>query len=112
MAFVVAPLLHNSEPVNAPAVSTDWLLQLLTTEIVGAVGLAFTVNRDVVEFTVPPEFVQTARYLLLLSPITAVNVYVPAVAPAILLHVVPSGLLCHCTVGAGAPLAAETTLTL
>ena len=38
---VVAPLLHSNEPVNEPAVSTE-LLQLLTTDTVGAVTLEFT----------------------------------------------------------------------
>ena len=34
----VAPLLHNKEPVNAPAVNTE-LPQLLTTDTVGADGV-------------------------------------------------------------------------
>ena len=40
MEEVVAPLLHNSVPVNEPAVRTE-LLQLLTTETVGAVTVEF-----------------------------------------------------------------------
>ena len=35
---VVAPLLHNNDPVNAPAVNTE-LPQLLTTPTVGAGGI-------------------------------------------------------------------------
>jgi len=35
---VVAPVLHNNEPVNEPAVNTE-LLQLLVTDTVGAVTL-------------------------------------------------------------------------
>ena len=36
----VAPLLHNKEPVNDPAVNTE-LPQLLTTDTVGADGVVF-----------------------------------------------------------------------
>ena len=36
----VAPLLHNSEPVNDPAVNTE-LPQSLTTDTVGADGVVF-----------------------------------------------------------------------
>ena len=36
----VAPLLHNNEPVNDPAVNTE-LPQLLTTDTVGANGVVF-----------------------------------------------------------------------
>ena len=38
MEVLFAPVLHKSEPENAPAVNTE-LPQLLTTEIVGAVGI-------------------------------------------------------------------------
>ena len=38
MDEVVAPLLHNREPVNEPAVNTE-LPQLLTTATVGADGM-------------------------------------------------------------------------
>ena len=40
MEVVVAPLLHNREPVNDPAVSTE-LPQLLDTVIVGVVTEEF-----------------------------------------------------------------------
>ena len=40
MDEVVAPLLHNKEPVNDPAVSTE-LPQLFTTVTVGATGVVF-----------------------------------------------------------------------
>jgi hypothetical protein len=36
----VAPLLHNNEPVNDPAVNIE-LPQLLTTDTVGAEGIVF-----------------------------------------------------------------------
>ena len=38
--FVVAPLLHNNEPVNPEAVNTE-LLQLLATATVGAAMVVF-----------------------------------------------------------------------
>ena len=37
---VVAPLLHNKDPVNDPAVNTEFP-QLLTTDTVGAAGVVF-----------------------------------------------------------------------
>ena len=39
MKLVVSPVLHNSEPVNVPAVNME-LSQLLLTDIVGADGIA------------------------------------------------------------------------
>ncbi len=36
---VVAPLLHNKDPVNEPAVKSEVPLQLLTTVTVGATGV-------------------------------------------------------------------------
>jgi len=52
MDVVVAPLLHNNEPVKLPAVNTE-LPQLFTTLTEGAVGTAFTVNVAAFEFTEP-----------------------------------------------------------
>ena len=40
MEFVIAPLLHNNDPVNPEAVNTE-LPQLLTTATPGAGGIAF-----------------------------------------------------------------------
>ena len=70
-----------------------------------------TVNIAASEFTVPPLFVHTARYCLLLSAIAVAKDNVAFVAPVIFVQVVPLVLTCHCTVGAGLPLAAELKLT-
>ena len=58
---VVAPLLQNNVPVNPVAVNTE-LPQLFTTVTPGATGVELTVSIAALEFTVPPLFVQTARY--------------------------------------------------
>jgi hypothetical protein len=112
MDVVVALLLHNNDPVKLPAVNTE-LPQLLTTDTVGAAGIAFTVNIAALEFTEPALFVHTARYLLVLSAIVVLNVKVLLTEPLIFVHTVPPFVLtCHCTIGAGAPLAAEVNVTL
>lgn len=107
---VVAPLLHNKDPVNEPAVSTE-LPQLLTTVTVGLGGIAFIFNVAVFEFIVPSLFFHTARYCLLLSAIAAVKLKVLLVAPFIFVQVVPLVLDCHCTVGDGLPPAVEEKST-
>ena len=62
---------------------------------------------------VPPAFVKTARNWLLFCPAEVVNVSVVEVAPEMLLNVEPPSVdTCHCTVGAGVPLAAAVKLTL
>ena len=106
--LVVAPVLHNNEPVPV-AVNTE-LPQLLVTETVGAEGIAVTVSVAEFEFTAPDAFVHLARYRLLLSAVVVAKDKVLAVAPVILLQVKPLVLTCHCTVGAGLPLAAELKL--
>ena len=111
MDDVVAPLLHNKDPLNDAAVNTA-LPQLFTTVTAGAEGIELTVNVDGLEFTEPAEFVHTARYCLLLSAIAVVNVSVLLVAPLMSLHVVPFVLCCQCTPGVGLPFAAEVKLTL
>jgi len=112
MEAVVAPVFHNSEPVNDAAVNVE-LPQLLTTDTVGAEGTAFTVSVAAFEFTELALFVHTALYCLLLSAVVVVNVSVALVAPVILVQVVPALVLCcHCTVGVGDPLAAEVNVTL
>ena len=66
---VVAPLLHNNEPVNDPAVNTE-LPQLFTTVTVGADGIAFGAA--------------TPLPAALVHPFTVwVTVYVPAVVTVI-----------------------------
>jgi hypothetical protein len=89
MDDVVAPLLHNNDPPNEPAVNTE-LPQLFTTVTVGDEGIAFTVSVAGLEFTEPPLFVQTARYCLLLSAIVVANVCTTSGATDI-------GRQCHCT---------------
>ena len=108
---VVAPLLHNNEPVKLPAVKTE-LPQLFATVTVGADGIALTVNVAPLEFVEPTLFVHTARYCLVLSAIVVANVNVVSTAPLILVHVVPFVLTCHWTIGAGEPLAVDVNATL
>src|ERR1019366_7948820 len=76
-------------------------------------GAATTVSFAAVVVAVPTELVNVARYWFPVWPnVTAgVNVSVADVAPATLLNVTPlSVLTCHCTVGAGFPLAAAVKL--
>ena len=111
MEVLVAPLLHNKEPVNEVAVNVE-LPQLFTTVTPGATGIAFTVSVAGLELTALVLFVHTARYCLLLSAVVAVNVIVPLVAPVIFDQAVPLVLTCHCAVGTGVPVADEVKLTL
>jgi hypothetical protein len=111
MEVVVAPLLHNKEPVNEFAVNVE-LPQLFTTVTPGAAGTGFTVSVAALELTALVLLVHTARYCLLLSAVAATNANVPLVAPEIFDHVVPFVLTCHCTVGTGVPVADEIKLTL
>src|SRR6185503_19831889 len=111
MEFPVPPLLHeNIAPPTPDAVNVE-LPQLLTTEIEGADGMEVTVNVAALEVAVPAIFVHTARYCLLLSAVVVVNDNVLLVAPPILFQV-PLVFTCHCTVGAGPPLAPELNVTL
>jgi len=102
-----APVLHENVALGAPVAVNNEVPQLLLTETDGADGMELTVNTAALEFTVPAMFVHTARYCLLLSAVVVVNDKVPAVAPLMLFQIVPFVLSCHCTVGAGPPLAAE-----
>ena len=111
MDEVVAALLHNRVPVVPVAVNTE-LPQLLVTLTPGVEGIALTVKTAAFEFNEPLLLVHTARYCLLLSPIVVANDKVLLVAPEIFVHVVPLVLSCHCTVGAGLPVAADVKLTL
>ena len=110
MELPVAPLLHVIVP--DPAAVNSELPQLLVTETVGADGIELTVKIAALEVAVPAIFVHTAWYCLPWSAVEVVNDNVLLVAPGILLHVVPFGLSCHCTVGAGPPLAPELKVTL
>ena len=62
---------------------------------------------------VPHELVNTARYLLPFCELAVVKVSVVLVAPLRSVKVTPPlVLICHCTVGAGVPLAAAVKLAL
>jgi hypothetical protein len=62
---------------------------------------------------VPNVLVNIARYLFPFCGLDVVNVSVVEVAPTTLLNVVPPFVLtCHCTVGAGYPLAAAVKVAL
>ena len=91
------------------AVNTE-LPQLLATFTEGVAGIGFTVSVAAFEFTVLTLFVHAARYCLLLSAVVVTNDNVGLVAPVTFIQVVPFVLCCHCTVGAGVPLAAEVKL--
>lgn len=104
--LVVAVVLHkNDAPVVPDAVKRE-LAQLSVTETDGAEGIEFTANVAAFEFTLPAMFVHTARYCLLLSAVVVVNDNVLPVAPVMLFHDPPL-FSCHCTIGAGLPLAPE-----
>ena len=111
MELPVPPLLHENIAPPAPDAVNSELPQLLTTEIDGADGMELTVNVAVLEVAVPAMLVHTARYCLLLSAVEVVNDNVLLVAPPILFQV-PLVFTCHCTVGAGPPLAPELNVTL
>ena len=57
-------------------------------------------------------FVNTARYWLPLRAVVAAKLYVALVAPVIFVQVVPLVLTCHCTVGAGVPVAAAVKMAV
>ena len=79
----------------------------LLTDTKGATGIAITVSVTAFECTVPLLLFQTARYCLLLSAVVATKFNVLLVAPGMFTQDVPWMLDCHCTVGAGMPVAAE-----
>src|SRR5437660_524409 len=61
----------------------------------------------------PAELVKTARYWKPLNEDDAVNDSVALVAPLMSLKLVPPSLLtCHCTAGAGVPLAAAVNVAV
>src|SRR3954471_6787638 len=73
---------------------------------VGGRGAARTVSVASVVVAVPLVLVNTARYFLPLSAVDAANESMVPVWPLRLVNVAPPLVLtCHCTVGAGVPLA-------
>ena len=111
IAAVFAPLLHENVAPETPVAVNSELPQLSVTDTPGAAGMVLTVNVAEFEVAGPAMFVHTARYCLLLSAAVVVNDNVPLVAPAMLFQLVPLVLSCHCTVGAGLPLAPELNIT-
>ena len=109
---VVAPVFHKNVAAGSPVTVNNVLPQLLLTETDGAEGIGLAVNTAALEVTVPPLLVHTAWYCLLLSAVVVANDKVLAVAPGMFVQVVPLVLSCHCTVGAGPPLAPELKITL
>jgi hypothetical protein len=86
----------------------------LTVVLIGAVEMAGAESTNSVAaevVAVPPAFVKTARYELPDMAAVGVKVYAGFVAPAILVHVAPLVLTCHCTVGVGEPTAAAEKVT-
>ena len=86
-------------------------LVAVAVKLLDSAGIALTVNIAALELTVPALLLHTARYCLALSAAVTANVKVALVAPVMFVHVVPLVLDCHCTVGAGVPLAAELKVT-
>ena len=106
MELPVPPLFHEKVAPDAPDAVNRELPQLLVTKTVGADGMELTVRIAALDVAVPAILVHTARYCFPLSPVAVVNDNVLLVAPPILLHELPLLVLCcHCTVGAGPPLA-------
>src|SRR4051794_41027632 len=71
-----------------------------------------TLSVAAIEVAVPTALVNTARYMLPLSPGAVVNVYVVLVAPAMFTKLAPPSVeRCHWTVGVGTPEAAARKLT-
>ena len=85
-----------------------WLFGLVVTA-----GALLTTNVAADEVAVPTLLVNTARYSSPDCVAVAVNEYVVDVAPEILVNEEPPlVLLCHCTVGAGVPVAMAVRLTV
>ena len=110
MELPVPPLLHENVAPPAPDAVNNELPQLFATKTDGADGIELTVNVAAFDVAVPAIFVHTARYCLLLSAVVVVNDNVLLVAPPILFQD-PLVFTCHCTVGAGPPLAPELKVT-
>ena len=77
----------------------------------GEIATVGTVSVAALVVAVLQEFVKTARYCLPLSADVAVKVSVVEVAPGMSLNGPPLDT-CHCTVGAGVPLAAAVKVAV
>src|SRR5208283_2123117 len=99
----------------APALKLAMFPALTASELglAKTTGAESTVSVAAVVVAVPALFVNTARNSFAFCTAAAVNPYVAEVAPLTLLNVAPPSVLtCHCTVGAGVPLAAAVKLAL
>ena len=100
-------------PLAAAVKLTLWpAVTLWPAGLVVMAGAVLAVRMAAFVVADPPALEKTARYWLPFCELCAAKVSVGDVAPLTLLHVTPSVLTCHCTVGAGVPLAAAVKLTL
>ena len=97
-----------------PPVSMQRLLLVFWSVTVPEVGGAvFTVSVAAVVVAVPAELVNTARYWFPFCDEAVVKLRVVAVAPETLLKFAPPSVFtCHCTVGAGEPVAAAVKVAV
>jgi hypothetical protein len=118
---VDSPPVQASEtvPVNAPiGVTVAVYLADFPIEMVCEVGemeteKSFRFSVAALVVAVPQTFVNTARYWFPVCEAATVNVRVVEVAPGMFVKLAPLLVLtCHCTVGAGLPLAPAVKVTL
>lgn len=102
---VGVPVVELTVAVNVTACpNTVGFLEDVTAVVAPAV---FTFKVAAPDVTEPEELVNTARYWLPFCDMLALNVSVVEVAPGTSVNVTPPSVLtCHCTVGAGEPVAA------
>ena len=97
----------------APAVKVA-VVPALTVVLLGCVltlGALLTVRVAAVVFTIPEEFVNTARYWAPLLTVLVAKLYVSPVALGIS-DQLPLVFTCHCTVGVGVPVAAAVNVAV
>ena len=75
-------------------------------------GAVPTVSVAAVVVAVPTLFMKTARNWLPVSPLVVVSLYVVLVAPSMLVQLPAPLFTCHCTDGAGLPVAAAVNSTV
>src|SRR5712691_4737654 len=102
------PLLAAAAKFAVVPLHAVWFVGLLVID-----GAAVTVRVAAVVVDEPELFVKTARYCLPLSADVVEKLYEVDVALTMLLNVTPLSLeTCHCTVGAGKPLAAAVNVAV
>src|SRR5258708_5627443 len=105
---------------GAVPVKAAWMMAVLPAQMVALPLTVATAATGVLTVKVaaavagdPHEFVKTARYWFPFCPAVAVKLRVVEIAPGMLLKVAPAFVLpCHCTVGAGVPLAAAVNVAV